>query len=56
MKRKIDSESLPLKNWKKEAAMFQDDYTAGVGCGVECFQGIHPIWAFMRILCRDAQR
>ncbi len=30
MKRKIDSESLPLKNWKKEAAMFQDDYTAGV--------------------------
>ena len=31
MKRKIDSESLPLKNWKKEAAMFQDDYTAGAG-------------------------
>lgn len=30
MKRKIDSESLPLKNWKKEATMFQDDYTAGV--------------------------
>ena len=31
MKRKIDLESLPLKNWKKEAAMFQDDYTAGAG-------------------------
>lgn len=31
MKRKIDSESLPLKNWKKEATMFQDDYTAGAG-------------------------
>ena len=31
MKRKIDSESLPLKNWKKEAAMFQNDYTAGAG-------------------------
>ena len=30
MKRKIDLESLPLKNWKKEATMFQDDYTAGV--------------------------
>ena len=30
MKRKIDSESLPLKDWKKEATMFQDDYTAGV--------------------------
>ena len=31
MKRKIDLESLPLKNWKKEATMFQDDYTAGAG-------------------------
>ena len=31
MKRKIDLESLPLKNWKKEADMFQDDYTAGAG-------------------------
>ena len=31
MNRKIDLESLPLKNWKKEAAMFQDDYTAGAG-------------------------
>lgn len=30
MKRKIDLESLPLKDWKKEATMFQDDYTAGV--------------------------
>ena len=29
MKRKIDLESLPLKDWKKEATMFQDDYTAG---------------------------
>ena len=31
MKRKIDLESLPLKDWKKEATMFQDDYTAGAG-------------------------
>ena len=30
MKRKIDLESRPLKDWKKEATMFQDDYTAGV--------------------------
>ena len=31
MKRKIDLESLPLKDWKKVATMFQDDYTAGAG-------------------------
>ena len=29
--RMIDTDRLPVKSWKKTAAMFQDDYTAGAG-------------------------
>lgn len=29
--RLIDADRLPVKSWKKTAAMFQDDYTAGAG-------------------------
>lgn len=31
MARMIDTDRLPVKSWKKTAAMFQDDYTAGAG-------------------------
>lgn len=31
MKRLIELDNLPLKDWKRDAAMFQEDYTSGVG-------------------------